>query len=641
MTQSLLKRNLALLQKILPEVAPQVAECDPSSLVWCETRQGERNVIDTSTGKALHSTYSAVKEADRWWQNFPMDDASILYVYGVGLGYALDAVRSWLEAAAGRYLVFLEDDIRVIRRLLETERGTQILQHKQVQLHHYATLEAAESMVHWLTWYFIQQQMEVSALPCYERERSKNYQALRRWLVHEAVERNAMVSEYMRHGASFFHNYYANMLRIHESYRGNALFNKFEKVPAIICGAGPSLNANIPLLKDIGRRALIFAGGSSVNALSSAGVAPHFGGGIDPNPPQLERLVSNQAYELPYFYRGRMYHLAFQAIRGSRLHITGAGGYPVAEWFEQRLGIEDVDVEEGHNVINFLMDIARHLGCDPIIFVGMDLAYTDMQAYADGVVVDSRVKEESILSSCDLDSNAFPRLDINGTPVYTLWKWVTESQWVSEWAEQHPEVTVINATGGGIGFKGIPNVDLKKVLEQYCRTESDLRARVSAEIQNGAMPGVTADTVLVAMKAIYTSVSACIDHCKGLLEELNIVEERVKKKRGQACMEATPRAEKLEAALSAEPAFDCILSIFNDVYSKVLNRELHQVKHDKALSSELERQLQRIAINRKKFSFLRDTARTNQEVIDKVIADYERDGYETDIFTSESIAERK
>ena len=641
MTQATLKRNLTLLQNILPDIAPRIAACDPSSLAWCETRQGERNVADAKTGKALHATYSAEKEAERWWDGLDLAEASVVYVYGVGLGYVFDVARQWLEEDASRYLVFLEDDLRAVHRLLETERGTALLQHKQVQLHHFDSVESAEPMVHWLTWYFIQQQVEVTALPYYENERGAVYQGLRRWLVHEAVERNAMVAEYMRHGASFFHNYYANMLRIHQSYRGNALFNKFEKVPAIICGAGPSLNASIPLLEKAGRQALLFAGGSSVNALSSSGIAPHFGGGIDPNPPQLERLVTNQAYELPYFYRGRMYHLAFQAIRGPRLQITGAGGYPVAEWFEKRLGIDDVDVEEGHNVINFLMDIARHLGCDPIIFVGMDLAYTGMQAYADGVVGNADVKEESILASCDLDSNAFPRADIHGNPVYTLWKWVTESQWVSEWAKQHPEITVLNATGGGIGFDGIPNVDLEAALERYCGTESDLKGRVAAEIQNAAMPGVTETTVLAAMKDLLDSVSACEEHCEGLLDELDLVEAKVKKKRGRGGMEATPRAAQLEAALAAEPAFDCILSVFNDVYSKVLNRELHQVKHDRTLSSELERHLQRIAINRKKFSFLRDTARTNREVAERVIADYKRDGYDIGPFAETTTVETK
>ena len=41
------------------------------------------------------------------------------------------------------------------------------------------------------------------------------------------------------------------------------------------------------------------------------------------------------------------------------------------------------------------------------------------------------------------------RNDIHGNPVYTLWKWITEAKWISDFAENHPELTILNATEGG------------------------------------------------------------------------------------------------------------------------------------------------------------------------------------------------
>ena len=43
------------------------------------------------------------------------------------------------------------------------------------------------------------------------------------------------------------------------------------------------------------------------------------------------------------------------------------------------------------------------MGCSPLIFVGMDLAFTDMKAYAKGVVADASVEEQKILQGGDFD----------------------------------------------------------------------------------------------------------------------------------------------------------------------------------------------------------------------------------------------
>ena len=44
------------------------------------------------------------------------------------------------------------------------------------------------------------------------------------------------------------------------------------------------------------------------------------------------------------------------------------------------------DLEEGHNVVNFSLSIAKALGCNPIILAGVDLALTDEKAYPPGIL---------------------------------------------------------------------------------------------------------------------------------------------------------------------------------------------------------------------------------------------------------------
>ena len=57
-------------------------------------------------------------------------------MYGLGLGYYYEAAYEWLEKSKSkeRYLIFLEDDLEVIRLFLETELASKILNDKQARL---------------------------------------------------------------------------------------------------------------------------------------------------------------------------------------------------------------------------------------------------------------------------------------------------------------------------------------------------------------------------------------------------------------------------------------------------------------------------------------------------------------------------
>lgn len=609
------KKNFHCFQQILPKIAEKVEKANLSSLQIVATRKKERNI--TINGTPLHASYSAEMEAKRWFSPLCQEEETVLIVYGLGLGYAYDACKAWLAQDPNHYLVFIEDDLAVLHSFLHTERATHILKDRQVQLHFLEEGALAEPMISWVGWYFIQCKVEISALPSYEKNKRDRYTDLRRWISHDLVQKNAMVGEYLRHGASFFYNYYSNILQLPSCYSADALAGTFSQVPAIICGEGPSLDQAIPLLKNVGNRALVFAGGSSVNALTAQGVRPHFGGGIDPNPTQLQRLMTAQSYGIPYIVRARMHHEAFEAINGPRFLLSGSGGYCVSEFFEKKLGIIPENVDEGHNVINFLMEIARMMGCNPIILVGMDLAYTGLRSYAGGVVENSSVEKEQILASRDLDSNAFVRPDIHGNPVYTLWKWVTESSWVSRWSKLFPATEVINATGGGIGFEQIANRDFASVIQQRLGVETDIEGRVHAFMQEAIVSSATKEEMERLYKRLYQSTKECAFLAGQMVDEIAVM---VKKEEYQP----SKKAEKLEKQLLEEESFHYILGVFNDIFTKVQHRQHHQIKHDWRLTTQQEKSAASLFLNRDKFRFLQQVAETNCDVMKDVAEAYNK-----------------
>lgn len=623
--------NVDKLSRIIPEIALRIQYLDPGDTSYTQTREGELNLCKVVDGKNcfFHSNDSAKKEAEQWFQSLNLSDhIEVLYIFGVGLGYYYAAVKPWLEEDPSHYVVFIEDDMSVLRRLLETENGTRILDDKQVQLHYFRDLTHGTPIFDWLTWYFIQMQPDVSALGYYEREREDFFTQVRSRLLHDTVIKESISAEYMRFGESFFRNFYSNILYLHESYHANKLFGRFKGIPAIICGAGPSLNKNFSVLETLSDRALIFSGGSSLNALSSRSFIPHFGAGIDPNPPQYERLMTNFGYEVPFFYRNRMYHRAFRAIHGPRLYLNGTGGYKVSEWFEQKLEIKDWIVDEGHNVINLSIDVARKLGCDPIILVGMDLAYTGMKSYASGVVANNEVKKESILNVKDLESGAFLRKDVNGEDVYTLWKWVSEAQWIGNYAKRHTDVKVLNATEGGIGFPDVENMKLADVAEKYLSRRYDLWTMVHGEIQNARFTEMTEGKILTAMKELYESLREAIQLCSDMITEIEVVEKMAMEGKKLSHNLQTGKAALYETELSANEGYQYILAILGMVHAKVLERRCHQIKYDWTLRSDTEKNLEILRINKEKSEFLRRAGEVNAALLAHAVHQYAAAGHD-------------
>jgi hypothetical protein len=610
----LFQKNLERWSKTCPKQAVMLPYVDRSHLVLCQTKRGEPNIKWVGAGKHYyyHSQEGAAAEAEEWFKALPLRKVPLVVVYGVGLGYYYDAAKAWLRKDRKRHLVFLENDLAVIYTLLQTERGGKMLRDNQVQILYFRDLKDEEIAFEQLYWNFALTRLAVSSLHSYGKYRGALFSELRHKIAYEAATKNALVDEYMRYGASFYANFYQNMLCLPGSYFGNRMFGKFPKIPAIICGAGPSLANNLHLLSTLPDKAVVFAGGSAMNVVNAAGFQPHFGAGIDPNPAQFDRLSTNQAWQVPFFYRNRVFHQAFKLFSGPRLYITGAGGYDTAEYFEKKLGIHYGEfIDEGHNVINFCVEIANFMGCDPIIFLGMDLAFTGMREYAPGVKDDVSVTQSAILDVEDEDEKALLRKDIFGKPTYTLWKWVAESDWIGTFAKEHPLLTMVNCTEGGLGFPGVPNMKLADAAKRYLVRDYELKDRIHGEIQNSALPQITYRKVSKAMKELAASLHLSVGHLKVLMEDAEVMSSKIKA--GETDASQSGLAALAETELTEEPAFKHVIEVFNEVYSRILSHDVHEMNVRRY--SAKQRLLKKLEIAAKKYGFLHDVARVNEELI--------------------------
>jgi hypothetical protein len=248
---------------------------------------------------------------------------------------------------------------------------------------------------------------------------------------------------------ALFHNLLRNYRRIDGSFDAGHL--KMQGVPAIICGAGPSLD--VELVEACRDRALIIGGGSAIPLL---GERLHLALAFDPNEEEYHRLKGASMERLPLIYGARLHRGVLDLPIGRRGYLrTGTGG-AIDLWLEEALNlappISTLTLGRGAmSVTTLAVALAHSMGCNPIAFVGCDMAQQDGLDYAEGVAVKRPAT-----------GVAEHRIEQGG--ITTKVKWLLESEAISDYAAAAPDVAWLNATPGGLGFAAIPRVDRKVLL---------------------------------------------------------------------------------------------------------------------------------------------------------------------------------
>ncbi len=234
----------------------------------------------------------------------------------------------------------------------------------------------------------------------------------------------------------------------------------FQNVPAVIVGAGPSLEKNGHLLTEFEKKGLILAGGSALNAIAQE---PHFAASVDKEAP-YRQFKMHPFYETPFCCQSRMSAENFSLIHGPGL-LFPDGNAPWINWINR----QEEGFETGWTVGNFLTAFAAFLGCNPIVLIGMDLCYENERKYAR---IEAQPPEGLVQAQ-----------DARGEPVWTQRDWLMAARWTEEFAERHPETGFINATEGGLGFASpVASQPLSSILETLS-IESNLRKRVFEAVE--------------------------------------------------------------------------------------------------------------------------------------------------------------
>ena len=179
-------------------------------------------------------------------------------------------------------------------------------------------------------------------------------------------------------------NYIKNRASIQRTPGVKNLFERFKNTPAIVVGAGPSLDRNIKYLQYATGKSIIIACDTALQILRRNRIRPDIVINLDPQSNVVNFFEEIDTREITLVAPTICYPPLREAWKGNFFFYNkNAPDIPLLAAIaqeHQNLGM----LTPGGSVLSVAFDLTFKMGADPIAFIGQDLSYSDNNAYASG-----------------------------------------------------------------------------------------------------------------------------------------------------------------------------------------------------------------------------------------------------------------
>lgn len=267
-----------------------------------------------------------------------------------------------------------------------------------------------------------------------------------------------------------------------------SLVGAFPGVPAVVVAAGPSLDHVLDEIAAVRDRALVVAVDTATRPLLGAGIAPDLVVALDPSEVNATHLTDlPPCPETVLVAESSLDTHAIAAFRGRIVMFRVADHHPWP-WLRSA-GLDRHLLRAWGSVLTTAFDLTLQMGCDPIAFVGADLAFTAGRPYARGTTFEDEWRRaqawrQSLEASWAERVAAWPETfdtGVHGVPVRTAPHLRAFRDWIVTEAGRAAGRTVVNATGDGILVgPAIQQRRLTDAMAQRPRLVPEVRARLAA-----------------------------------------------------------------------------------------------------------------------------------------------------------------
>lgn len=429
------------------------------------SKDGNFTVILNIDGKNkyISSKYSPLKEAKRFVNNIKDYDTETLFIiYGLGLGYHI--IELYKNMGEENKILVIEPNISMFKKAMEINDFTDLINTNSVCFCAGFSKENLFDFYNHNIDIKTANNFKFSIFSQYDRY-YRDFSNVAIAYLKEVINKEKVMINTLKHFSyEMNRNLFYNFKDIIKGDTIGILKNKFNNKPAIIVSAGPSLDKNISQLKYAKGKAIIISGGRTLKPLLKNGIKPDLVVSLDPGIGAYKVIKDHLNTNIPMVTTVVSHSGVIDEYKGKKIFSNNEDVYQLVEGLLKR----QIDrIPQGGSVANMSLSLANYMGCNPMILIGQDLAYTDGKFHADSATLNE--KDNKILTK----NNPVIK-DINGNDVYTTQVWLSFLRWFEEYIRFISDKMVIDATEGGAKIKGTKIMTLKETIDKYCLENIDI-----------------------------------------------------------------------------------------------------------------------------------------------------------------------
>jgi hypothetical protein len=476
--------NLAALWSCNPKLAGVLDSLDSLPSYRVEpSRSGEATLsVMNEAGRStlLHSRYRPIEEAKQLVEPVKVEDRAAFHVFGFALGYHVEALFD--RVGEDSFIFVIEPDLIMLRTALEQRDYSRMLgsgrivffheRDKAILFNELMTYNAAIAM----GFECVEHSPSVQLLPEF-------YEQYKVWINEFESYCGTSVRTLVLNGRRTAENVAANLAWYLATPSAARLKDAYLGQPAIIVSAGPSLRKNKHLLKLADGKACIIAVQTTLQPLLELGIEPQFVTSLD-----YHDICTRFFEKLPPTLKTE---LIAEPKATSAIFDLNPGpltilGNDFAESLLSEMQLNKTKLPSGATVAHLAYYLAEHLGCDPIVFVGQDLGFSDGLCYSPGTSYDDVWRPE-LSRFCSVEMKQWEQIvrdrailrqvpDHQGRATYTEERLFTYLQHFERDFAQSKR-SIIDATEGGVLKRGAEVMKLADVLAKFCSLPKIDRAK--------------------------------------------------------------------------------------------------------------------------------------------------------------------
>ncbi|MBI9102579.1 MAG: motility associated factor glycosyltransferase family protein [Spirochaetales bacterium] len=496
-------------------------------------------------GIYLHSNRNPIREADKFVDNWSTPLPQILIMEGFGLGYQ---VRAFLTKYPNLTIWVIEPDISMFYTILMSVDLRDILGHPGVIFFFNPRPESLGGVAA-ETGHSSFGITKIRSLYLKDQEFYKKIESeLHSILSRRKVNKNTL----KRFGRLWIRNLLKNLPILPKVKGIYRLKDEFKGIPALIIGAGPSLEDFLPLLPELQNRFLIISVDTAFGLLTEAGIQPDFVTVIDPQYWNTRHLDGQDLSNTVLISESATHPRIFRS-EPKAIYFCGSH-FPLSKYLEEKTDIEG-KFSPGGSVATTAWEAARYMGAEKIYCAGLDLGFPGDQTHHRESFFEMRalftserkLPMETFSYNALHDASPYPVPDNKGGVTLTDQRMAVYIKWFENQIKRYPDLSVFNLSPFGTAIEGMEWIDVKK-LHALDDIKNELTLRMKTIIDRDRGDMINPDFI------------ARLDH---LMEEFRH-SENMGKRGLELCLTLDEKIHKNEPV-------DEILSMMNELDNEILN----------------------------------------------------------------------